>query len=38
LVPAYECFESCSNAWGFYVNGSLRSLISTGKGQRPDWG
>jgi uncharacterized protein YndB with AHSA1/START domain len=38
LVPAYECFESCSNAWGFYVNGSLRSLITTGKGQRPDWG
>ena len=37
LVPTYECFEDCSNAWGFYVNGSLRSLITTGKGQRPDW-
>lgn len=36
LVPAYECFERCSNAWGFYVNGSLRSLITTGKGLRPD--
>ena len=32
LVPDYECFENCSSAWGFYVNSSLRSLISTGKG------
>ena len=33
LVPAYECFDVCSNAWGSYVNGSLRSLIATGKGR-----
>lgn len=33
LVPGYECFDVCSNAWGFYVNGSLRSLITTGEGQ-----
>jgi hypothetical protein len=33
LVPEYECFDRCSNAWGFYVNGSLRSLITTGKGE-----
>jgi hypothetical protein len=33
LVPAFECFNGCSNAWGFYVNGSLRSLIATGKGE-----
>jgi hypothetical protein len=33
LVPEYECFDVCSNAWGFYINGSLRSLITTGKGQ-----
>jgi hypothetical protein len=33
LVPAFECYGECSNAWGFYVNGSLRSLIKTGKGQ-----
>jgi hypothetical protein len=33
LVPEYECFDLCSNAWGFYINGSLRSLIATGKGQ-----
>jgi hypothetical protein len=33
LVPAYECFDVCSNAWGSYVNGSLRNLIATGKGK-----
>ena len=33
LVPEYECFENCSSAWGFYVNGSLRNLITTGSGQ-----
>ena len=33
LVPAFECFHGCSNAWGFYINGSLRSLIATGKGE-----
>jgi Activator of Hsp90 ATPase homolog 1-like protein len=32
LVPDYECFDVCSNAWGFYVNTSLRGLIRTGKG------
>jgi hypothetical protein len=33
LVPEYECFDICSNAWGSYINGSLRSLIATGKGR-----
>ena len=33
LVPEYECFDVCSNAWGTYINGSLRSLIATGKGK-----
>jgi hypothetical protein len=32
LVPDYECYGACSNAWGSYINGSLRNLI-TGKGQ-----
>jgi hypothetical protein len=32
LVPAEECYGECSNAWGFYINSSLRSLITTGKG------
>jgi hypothetical protein len=35
LVPQYECFGSCSNAWGTLVNGNLRKLITTGKRQ-PD--
>ena len=30
LVPEFECFNGCSNAWGSYINGSLRNLISTG--------
>jgi hypothetical protein len=33
LVAAYECFDVCSNAWGTYINSSLRKLITTGKGQ-----
>ena len=32
LVPQFECYDSCSDAWGGYVKGSLRSLITTGKG------
>ena len=33
LIPEYECFDVCSNAWGSYINGSLRSLITTGEGR-----
>jgi len=33
LVPAFECYGGCSGAWGFYINDSLRSLITTGKGE-----
>lgn len=33
LVPAYECYSACSNAWGMLINGSLRKLITTGKDQ-----
>jgi hypothetical protein len=35
LVPEYECYGSCSNAWGRLIDGSLRKLITTGKSQ-PD--
>jgi hypothetical protein len=35
LVPQYECFDSCSNAWGMLIGGNLRNLIMTGKAQ-PD--
>ena len=33
LVPACECYGGCSGAWGYYINDSLRSLISSGKGR-----
>lgn len=33
LVPAYECFEICRDAWTNYIQNSLRSLIATGQGQ-----
>jgi hypothetical protein len=33
LVPAYECYKICSDAWGNYITGSLKSLIETGKGK-----
>lgn len=33
LVPAYECYNICSDAWGNYINGSLKALIETGKGK-----
>ena len=32
LVPQYECFDICSDAWTNYIQNSLRSLIITGKG------
>src|SRR5260370_19976567 len=35
LVPRYECYGSCSNAWGTLINGNLCKLITTGKTQ-PD--
>ncbi len=35
LVPEFECFDQCTSAWGFYVNNSLRQLITTGQGRRP---
>ena len=33
LVPEVECYDTCSQAWGFYVTTSLRELIETGTGQ-----
>ncbi|MEV4025133.1 SRPBCC domain-containing protein [Actinosynnema sp. NPDC050801] len=32
LVPDFECFDVCANAWGFYVDSSLRGRITTGEG------
>ena len=37
LVPAYECYNDCSNAWVMLVNGNLRKLITTGKDQPSPW-
>lgn len=33
LVPEHECYDVCSNAWGEYISGSLRTLIATGAGR-----
>jgi hypothetical protein len=32
LVPDYECFGICRDAWTNYIQNSLRNLITTGKG------
>lgn len=32
LTPDYECYEICNEAWGNYINNSLRNLIVFGKG------
>lgn len=33
LTPDFECYDQCSSAWAFYINGSLRPLITTGRGE-----
>ena len=33
LVPEAECYDICQNAWTTYIQKSLYSLITTGKGQ-----
>ena len=33
LTPAIVCYGKCAGAWGFYINESLRRLITTGKGE-----
>jgi hypothetical protein len=38
LVPEFECFDNCSAGWSFFINGSLRRLITTGEGPlSPPW-
>lgn len=32
LHPADECYDTCSNAWAMFVNGSLKAFIESGKG------
>lgn len=33
LIPEYECYNACVNGWIQYIEHSLLSLITTGKGQ-----
>jgi uncharacterized protein YndB with AHSA1/START domain len=33
LVPEYECYGACSNAWASLVNGSLRGLVTERAGR-----
>ena len=33
LVPQFECFDACSNAWTDIVRDGLGGLITTGKGE-----
>ena len=33
LVPSYDCYKNCEWAWTGFVEKSLHSLITTGKGQ-----
>ena len=32
LIPAYECYNVCNNAWTGFIQQSLQSLITTGTG------
>jgi hypothetical protein len=33
LVPALECYRVCNDAWSSYLQGSLKDLVTTGKGK-----
>ena len=33
LVPQYECYDICHDAWSKYIKSSLRDLVTTGKGE-----
>jgi hypothetical protein len=37
LVPAFECYNNCSNAWNLLVKGNLCRLIATGETQPSPW-
>lgn len=32
LVPSYECFDVCKDAWGLYIRESLPAFVTTGLG------
>ena len=33
LIPEFQCFKSCSNAWTEIIRNGLQNLVKTGKGQ-----
>ena len=33
LVPQYECYAVCKDAWTSYIQGSLKAFIETGTGK-----
>ena len=33
LLPGFECYDVCSDAWAFYLHDSLPSLLGTGTGK-----
>lgn len=33
LVPQFECYDNCSNAWNLLIKNNLNNLIVTGKDQ-----
>jgi hypothetical protein len=38
LVPEFDCYDNCAAGWSFFINGSLRRLITTGEGPlSPPW-
>ena len=37
LAPGYECYQDCSNAWGFLINGKLKNMITSGEHQPSPW-
>ncbi|TMI64564.1 MAG: SRPBCC domain-containing protein [Bacteroidetes bacterium] len=37
LVPAFECYGDCSNAWSSYIKNSLQSFITKGRVPTINW-
>jgi len=37
LVPDFECYDACSNAWNLLINGNLFRFIMTGEIQPSPW-
>ena len=37
LVPAFACFDACSNGWNMLINNNLRNFILTGAVQPSPW-